>query len=124
MSGKPLSMMLLVLMLLPGCGKQADHLADGAAERARFMREVEQKLVSIDAEMDSVKARLSTASASVKVKAEANLDSLNTARDRARLKLDELKSAGADGWEKAKATLADALGDLEKGIERARNALR
>jgi hypothetical protein len=124
MSGKSFSILLLVLLLAPGCAKKADHAEDEAAEHNQYVLGAEQKLASYDADMDSVRARFAAASAKVKAEAQADLDSLQAERDRVQVRLNELKASTEDGWDMAKESFAETLDNLEKAIDRAKNRLR
>jgi len=123
MTRKSFSMVLFALMLLPGCAKKADNASDEAAEHTQYVQGVEQKLAGYDTEMDSVNAEFAAASAKVKADTQADLDSLRARRDRVQVSLGELRAAGGDDWEKAKDAFAEALDDLEKAIDRARDHL-
>lgn len=124
MSGKSFSMLLLVLLLVPGCARKADHAEDEPAEHNQYVQGAEQKLASYDADMDSVRARFVAASDKAKAEARADLDSLQAERDRVQLRLNELKAATEEGWDNAKESFAETLDNLEKAIDKARNRLR
>ena len=87
------------------------------AQRDEYAREISQRLDELDAKYEELKTRAATAEGQAKQELEEKLAEAKPKRDAAAKKLDELKQAGADRWEKVKEGVGSALEDLKKVFE-------
>jgi TolA-binding protein len=87
------------------------------AKRDEYAREMHKRLDKFDAKCEELEARISKTEGQAKKDLEKKLEEAKVKRAAAAKKLGELKEAGADRWEKAKAGVGNALDDLEKVFE-------
>ena len=74
----------------------------------------EAQIKTAEAKLDTLKARAETAKANVEIKAIAEL---LTKKPLIRQKFQELKNAGGDQWNHAKADLETHIADFEKSVK-------
>src|SRR5262249_44364449 len=74
---------------------------------------LESQIKTIEAKLDTLKARAETAKANVEVKAIAEL---LTKKPTIQHKLQELRKASVDQWEKVKVDLETRIADFEKSV--------
>jgi chromosome segregation ATPase len=82
------------------------------SDKSAYEQKVAAKLDEWGAEIDKLKAKASSAQADKKIELQQQIDKLESQRDEARNKLDELKASGSDAWE-----------DLKGGIDNATSAI-
>jgi len=76
-----------------------------------------KRLDELNAKYDDLKARASKADGQAKKDLEKKLEDAKVKRDVVAKKLDELKSASHDRWEKVKDGVENAYEDLKKSVE-------
>ena len=74
----------------------------------------ESQIKTVEAKLDSLKARAETAKANVEIKAIVELLAKTPVIQQ---KLHELKNAGGERWEQAKADLEARIADFEKSVK-------
>jgi len=87
------------------------------AKRDEYAREMSKRLDELNVKYEALKARAAQAEGQAKKDLEKMLEEAKVKRDAAAKKLDELKEAGADRWEKVKEGVGSALDDLTKVFE-------
>lgn len=92
------------------------------AEAARLtrdeaVREMTKSLDELNAKVEALKGRAAKAEGQAKQDLEKKLEVAKVKRDAAAKKLEELKEAGPDRWEKVKEGVGNALDDLKKVFE-------
>ncbi len=93
----------------------ADAITEAAkAQRDEYAREMSKRFEELNAKYDELKVRAVKAEGQAKQDLEKKLAVAKVKRDAAAKKLDELKEAGADRWEKVKEGVGNALDDLKK----------
>jgi TolA-binding protein len=96
----------------------AEATADAAkAKRDEYVRDMSKRLKELNVEYEELKGRAAKAEGQGKKDLERKLEEARVKRDAAAKKLDELKEAGADRWEKVKEGVGRALDDLKKVFE-------
>jgi len=76
-----------------------------------------KRLEEFDGKCKQLEGRITKAEGQAKKDLEKKLEEAKVKRDAAAKKLDELKEAGADRWEKVKEGVGSALDDLKKVFE-------
>lgn len=100
-------------VLLIGCG--SDTSSDAAkAKRDEYVREMTKHLDELSVKYEELKSRVAKADDQAKKGLEKTLEDAKVKRDAAAKKLDELKTVGADRWEKAQEGVGNAFQDLKK----------
>lgn len=84
------------------------------AKRDEYAREMSKRLDELNVKYEELKGRAAKAEGQAKKDLEKKLVEAKLKRDAAAKKLDELKEAGADRWEKVKEGVGSALDDLKK----------
>ncbi len=134
-----IALALSATLLLLGCGPTTpstpesnakmsnakDKIKDAAkatteaasAKRDDYAREMGKRLDDLNVKYDELKGRVARAEGQGKKDLEKKLEEAKVKRDAAARKLDELKEAGADRWEKVKEGVGSALDDLKKVFE-------
>ena len=84
------------------------------AKRDEYARAMQKQLDQLNAKYDDLKGRTARAEGQAKKDLEKKLEVAKAKRDVAAKKLDELKEAGLDRWEKVKEGVGNALDDLKK----------
>jgi phage-related minor tail protein len=93
----------------------ADATAEAAkAKRDDYVRDMNKRLSELDVKYDELKARAAKADEQGKKDLQKKLDQAKVKRDAAAKKLDELKEAGHDRWEKVKDGVGNAFDDLKR----------
>jgi hypothetical protein len=87
------------------------------AKRDEYAREMSKRLDEFDVKCKELEDRISKAEGEAKKDLEKKLTEAKVKRDAAAKKLDELKAASADRWEKVKEGVGNALDDLKKVFE-------
>lgn len=96
-------------------GAAVDATLEAAkGKRDEYVREMSKRLDELDAKNEELKGRAAKAEGQAKKDLEKKLDEAKVKRDAAAKKLDELKEAGADRWEKVKEGVGSAFDDLKK----------
>jgi TolA-binding protein len=130
---------LSAILLLPGCGptpssttdsnakisNATEKIKDAAeatteaakAKRDDYVREMSHRLDELDLKHEELKDRAAKAEGQARIDLEKKLEEARAKREAAARKLDELKEAGAERWEKVKDGVGDALEDLKKAFE-------
>ncbi len=85
-----------------------------------FEARMKDKLAQLSTQMGELKKKAESGTEDVKKKARAELDALEPKKREVEAKLSELKSSGADAWQKLKAGVEGAVNELERGVQRAR----
>lgn len=80
---------------------------------------MDARLREWQAKIDVLKARVDKATAEQKIKYNKDIESLRNRQQQLYKKLDELRSAGSDGWEDLKTGVDQAYHDLKSAVERA-----
>ena len=99
--------------------KKINDAADATAEAAKakrddYVRDMNKRLSELDVKYDQLKARSAKADEQGKKDLQKKLDQAKVKRDEAAKKLDELKEASYDRWEKVKDGVGNAFDDLKK----------
>jgi hypothetical protein len=84
------------------------------AKRDEYAREMHKQLDQLDAKYEELKASAAKAEGQAKKDLEKKVEEAKVKRDVAAKKLDELKEAAPDRWEKVKEGVGSALDDLKK----------
>ncbi|MBI5091838.1 MAG: hypothetical protein HZB26_05260 [Candidatus Hydrogenedentes bacterium] len=82
-----------------------------------YASEMQKRLEQFSAQYAELRDRAAKAEGQAKTDLDTKLAEAKTKRDAAAIKLDELKSAGADRWEKVKVGVEAAFDDLKKIFE-------
>lgn len=82
--------------------------------RDEYAREMSKQLADLDAKSEVLKASAAKAEGQAKKDLDKKVDEAKVKRDTAAKKLDELKVAALDRWEKIKDGVGNASEDLEK----------
>ena len=99
-------------------GEAAEATADAArAKRDEYASAMSKRLDELNAKYEELKDRTAKADAQAKKNLEKKLEEARVKRDVAAAKLEELKTAGADRWEKIKDGVGNAFDDLKKAFE-------
>ena len=115
----------------PGIGTLLAHLGEeekikGAAaataeaakaKRDEYVREMSTQLDELNVKFEELKSRADKAEGEAKKDLEKRLEEAKVKRDLAAKKLDELRDAAPDRWEKVKDGVGSALDDLKKVFE-------
>ena len=124
-----LSLTLSAALLALGCGistsstpgthskvKDAvDATTEAAkAERDKFVREMSKQLDELNLKYKALEQRAAEAKGDAKKELDEKVKVAKAKRDAAAKKLDELKEAGADRWEKVRDGVGTAFDDLKK----------
>jgi DNA anti-recombination protein RmuC len=96
-------------------GEATDATAEAAkAKRDDYARAMHKRLEELDAKYEDLKSRAAKADDQAKKSLQMKLDEAKVKRDLAAKKLDELKDASYDRWEKVKDGVGNAFDDLKK----------
>ena len=96
-------------------GDAADATTEAAkAKRDEYVRAMSKQLDELNVKVDELKGRVAKANDQAKVGLEKRLKEAEVKRTLAAKRIDELKAAGADRWEKIKEGVGSALDDLKK----------
>jgi len=87
------------------------------AKRDEYARDMSKQLDDLNAKYAALKDRADKATGAEKKDLEKKLEEAKVKRDAATQKLEELKQAGADRWEKVKDGVGSAFDDLKKVLE-------
>jgi len=87
------------------------------AKRDEFSRDVQKKLDDLDVKYKDLEQRANAAKAEDKKKLDEKIKVAKVKRDVVAKKLDELKEAPLDRWEKIKEALESAFDELKKAFE-------
>ena len=122
MSRLLLSCGVLAALLVSGCGSRSDE--SKSADNAAYEKSIEQKLADYDARIDSLKVRVDAAGDSAKTEAREDMAALEVEREKAKAKLEELRTSGAEYWDRTKLALVAELDTLDQKFDRAREHMR
>jgi len=99
-------------------GEAADAAVIAAkAKRDEYAREMQKKLDELDVKYKALEKRAAEAKDDSKKDLDKKAKEAKAKRDAAAKKLDELKTASHDRWEKVKDGVEDAFDDLKKAFE-------
>ncbi len=134
-----LSLALSAALLVLGCGTNTSSTPDtnskmanakekirdateatteaAKAMRDEYAREMSKRLDELNLKYEELKGRTALAEDQTRKDLEKKLEEAKVKRDAAAKKLDDLKEAGADRWEKVKEGVGNALDDLKKMFE-------
>jgi hypothetical protein len=87
------------------------------AKRVEYAKEMGKQLAELQVKYDELKEKASKATGEEKVALEKKLEEAKAKHGDALKKLDDLKAASADRWEKLKEGMGNAYKDLKKVIE-------
>lgn len=87
------------------------------AKRDEYAREMHKKFDELDARYRTLETRAAAAEGDARRDLDAKVKAAKARRDVAAKRLDELKDAGADRWEKVKEGVGSAIDDLSKAFE-------
>jgi TolA-binding protein len=87
------------------------------AKRDEYARAMHKRLDELTVKYEELKVRAAKAEGQMKTELEKKLEEAKVKRDVAAKKLDELKEASHDRWEKVKDGVESAFEDLKKGVE-------
>lgn len=126
------SLTFLVALLALGCGMNSSTTtapdskiseaekatAEAAkAKRDEYARAAQKRLDELTAKYEELKTRAAKAEGQAKKDLEKKAEEAKVKRDAAAKKLDELKAASHDSWEKVKDGVENAFEDLKKVVE-------
>jgi hypothetical protein len=96
-------------------GDAADATAAAAkAKRDEFVQVMQKQIDELDVKYKALEKRAAEAKGDAKKDLDEKVKVAKAKRDAAARKLDELKEAGVDRWEKVKEGVGSALDDLKK----------
>jgi DNA anti-recombination protein RmuC len=99
-------------------GEAADATAAAAkAKRDEYAREMQKRLDEFDAKCKDLEARIAKSEGQAKKDLEKKYEQAKPKRDAAAKKLEELKEASHDRWEKIKDGVESSFEDLKKHFE-------
>ncbi|MCE9529598.1 MAG: apolipoprotein A1/A4/E family protein [Planctomycetes bacterium] len=99
-------------------GEAAEATAAAAkAKRDEFAREMQKKLDELDTKIKALEQRASEAKGDAQKDLNDKVKVAKAKRDTAAKKLDELKEASHDRWEKVKDGVGNAFDDLKKAFD-------
>ena len=87
------------------------------AKRVEYTKEMNKQLAELQVKCDELKEKATKATGEEKKALEKKLEEAKSKHGDALKKLDELKDASADRWEKLKEGMGNAYKDLKKVIE-------
>ena len=128
MSVRLLPIVVLMLTLLAGCAKKnesaenANHPSE-MSEHDAYVQETQRRLTDLDARIDTLKTHLAVASGKAKKQLETDIEVLGVERQKAQVKLEELRAASATAWDSLKDGVATALDSLDAKFDRARASI-
>ena len=88
-----------------------------AAKRDEYAKEMHKQLAALDVKIAELKDQASKSAGETKKNLERKLEESKAKHSDAAKKLDDLKTASADRWEKLKEGMGKAYEDLKKVIE-------
>jgi len=91
-------------------------VAAAKSKRDEYARDMQKKLDELDATYKDLEHRAAAAKDQDKKKLVENVNAAKAKRDAAARKLDELKAASHDRWEKVKEGIENAFEDLKKAV--------
>ena len=108
---------------------QARNTVESAREalvqqKQDFLAGAEQKLKDLDAKIDELSNKAANSTQEARAQADQALKNLKDQRATLAQKIDELKAAGKEGWEKAKAGFAAGWADVERAYQDAKAKLQ
>ena len=96
----------------------AEATAEAArAKRDEYAHEMQKKLDELDVKYKALERRAAEARGDARKDLDEKVEAARARRDAAARKLDELKEAGLDRWEKVKDGVGNAFDDLKKIVE-------
>jgi DNA anti-recombination protein RmuC len=99
-------------------GEAADATAAAAkAKRDEYARDMQKKFDELDAKYKALEKRAAEEKGDSKKDLDEKVKVAKAKRDEAAKKLDELKAASHDRWEKIKDNVENAFDDLKKVVE-------
>jgi len=123
--------------MLQGCGTNVSRETDAKVSNAKekikdaagatgeaakalrddYARAMTKRLAELDAKVDDLKNRAAKADEQTRKGLQSQLEDAKVKRDAAMKKLDELKAASVDRWEKIKDGVGNAFDDLKKSFD-------
>lgn len=92
--------------------------------RNAFLKRVESVLETLDEEIDRIAAKSEKVDADVRIRYDEEITALRRKQELVRMKIREVRDAGAASWGELKSGVQDATDELEKAIERAVDRLK
>ena len=93
-------------------------------EKEAYQQKLEAKLDEWMAEIDKLKAKADQASAEAKVEYDKQVNGLHVKQEAAKEKLNALRQAGDDSWEKLKVDIEQTWSDLSEAVKTASSKLK
>ena len=115
---------IAALLLVTGCAERTTTTSGDTTWSAPADTAGRSRLARLDAEIDSLGARVTNADRRIHDALFGRLERLRARRDSTARAIDALERTGREGWRTAKVHTDSLLGALERSIERARIALR
>lgn len=88
-------------------------------QKEAYQGKMEAQLQEWGAKIDALTAKAEQASADAKAKYQEQIQTLQTKREAAQTKLNELKNASGDAWEDMKTGIESAWSDLKQTVDSA-----
>lgn len=89
-----------------------------------YKAKIDAKLKEFGARIDELKAKAEGAEAGAKVEYMKQVETLRRKKEAAQVKLEELKKAGDEAWDKLKAGVEHATAELKDAIHNARSKFK
>ena len=90
-------------------------------EKDLYIEKLNAQLKEWSASIDVLKAKADKANADLKIGYYKQLDDLKMKRDAARNKIDDLKTAGDDAWERVTTAVEKSWGDIKAAFDKAQD---
>ena len=90
-------------------------------EKDLYIEKLNAQLKEWSASIDVLKAKADKANADLKIAYYKQLDDLKMKRDTARNKIDDLKTAGDDAWERVTTPVEKSWGDIKAAFDKAQD---
>ncbi len=88
-------------------------VSDLSAQKDQYVKDMQTKIDEYQVKIDELKTKAETMSGTAKDDLNKKIDMLTAKEEEAKSKLEEIKAAGADAWDAAKAQTDATLTDLE-----------
>ena len=111
----------LLVMVAAGCERSETVSSE---RRVEYRRELQDKLASLEAEMDTLAAKGREAGAEARDEWNEQMSNLRAQRDSLRDRIDRIQDTGRGAWEDVKSGTDRMLERLERSVGDARENLR
>jgi DNA anti-recombination protein RmuC len=110
-----------------GIGKNAREAVEQAGDylekkREEFLRETDEKLKAMEAELEEMRERMETAGDEARAGVRERIEELEKKRDRAARRLEGMRDSTGEAWEDMKEGVDDSVDELEEAVEDAKSA--